>query len=382
MDQVDRTLYSAISLCGRSIYPEDDPHRKLATESFRRLDEDIEFDRALGSIFGLVVGDALGAPLEFSPVQYGTTELHGFEDINIWNESHYNHFRLEPGQWTDDSSMSFCLADSLILNNGLNCKHLRMMFLNWWQFGYANAFVSRSSVGLGGNINISFGDFIRNRGDHTTAGDKQTSGNGSIMRLAPIAIFYRNDNDALYMAEQQSLSTHQGIEAAECARLLAFLIIKGLKGDGTKEFLEDLSDFTSNVYSIQCLVNSLSEDICEHNQGLDIRDRNWNWKSSDYRFAPIRTKQNPGYIGSYAMDNISMALHCVWTTSSFEEAVLKSANMRGDADSVAAVVGQICGAIYGVSSIPTRWLNQVRKWDLNDDILLRGYKLFHRNQGT
>merc|ERR1719262_882571 len=91
--------------------------------------------------------------------------------------------------------------------------------------------------------------------------------------------------------------------------------------------------------------------------------RRWDWKNPEHRFCEARAQQQPGYIGSYAMDNVSMALHCVYSTSSFEEATLKAANLCGDADSVCAVVGQIAGALYGASGIPKEWLQRVRRWD-------------------
>lgn len=75
------------------------------------------------------------------------------------------------------------------------------------------------------------------------------------------------------------------------------------------------------------------------------------------------------------MDNLSMALHCVYSTASFKEAALKCANMRGDSDSVCSVVGQICGALYGVESIPASWLREVQRWDQHGDIALTAFKL-------
>jgi len=68
-------------------------------------------------------------------------------------------------------------------------------------------------------------------------------------------------------------------------------------------------------------------------------NRNWEWRREDYRYAPARAQSQPGYIGSYAMDGLAMALHCVYSTDSFEEAVLKCVNMAGDADTVGAITG-------------------------------------------
>ena len=105
--------------------------------------------------------------------------------------------------------------------------------------------------------------------------------------------------------------------------------------------------------------------------------RNWNWKSPEFRYSPEREQQDNTYIGSYAMDAISMALHCVWTTQSFTEALLKAANTCGDSDTVAAIAGQVAGAIYGASAIPMAWLSHVEKWD-SGSILFRAWLLYNR----
>ena len=85
---------------------------------------------------------------------------------------------------------------------------------------------------------------------------------------------------------------------------------------------------------------------------------------------------NPGYIGSYCMDAMAMALHVVYTTNSFEDAIIKVVNLRGDSDSVGAVVGQIAGAYYGFKKIPIEWIKVIEKWD-KQEIALRGYMLCH-----
>lgn len=87
---------------------------------------DPQTDRAIAVLVGNVIGDALGAPFEFSPVEYGTSEMkEGFEEADIWLRRGYNTFRLKPGQWTDDASMGLCLADSLIVQDGFEPRDLR-----------------------------------------------------------------------------------------------------------------------------------------------------------------------------------------------------------------------------------------------------------------
>jgi len=146
--------------------------------------------------------------------------------------------------------------------------------------------------------------------------------------------------------------------------------------------LDNLSDnFVSEVYSITCLAASQAEQPHSSNKKLDLKDRDWNWKNNNYKYSKTRSRKQPGYIGSYAMDALSMALHCVYTTDSFSEAVLKVVNMRGDSDSVGAVTAQIAGAIYGVTSIEKSWIDVVLRHEkFEGDMFLRAYKLFKKEK--
>jgi ADP-ribosyl-[dinitrogen reductase] hydrolase len=202
------------------------------------------------------------------------------------------------------------------------------------------------------------------------------------MRNAPVAIFYRHDSAlADVMSYRQSKTTHQGEEAAECCRLLTRCILNGIRGDGTARFLGKLDDgFHSTTLSVDCLARSEQESSYADHGVVRAEDRNWNWRSRDYRYSPTRAGEHPDYIGSYGMDALSMALHCVWSTWSFAAAVLQCANLRGDSDTTAAITGQIAGAIYGVRAIPAEWIETVLRWDPRSDILLRGRKLYLREQ--
>ena len=119
-----------------------------------KLGLDPKEKRAIGSMLGMAIGDAMGARYEFMPVRYDKQDLFDMGNKDVSN------FRLEPGQWTDDTSMGLCLADSLIMNKGKLDQHdLMHRFLCWWNGGYNNAFrfesSPRHSVGLGGN-NLKF----------------------------------------------------------------------------------------------------------------------------------------------------------------------------------------------------------------------------------
>ena len=356
--------------------------------------------RAMGIMCGLGCGDFVGAPFEFLPYKKeGYNEPN--KKVQVTKDGFINftrvcdRFQLKPGQWTDDTSMGLCLAATLLENKELDATQLMWAFSDWWRYGYNNAFAADpnrpkqgGSVGLGGNISDAFEEFgdkiTRNAQDSkekafaTEAGNEKTSGNGSLMRLGPVAIVADSEKAAMALARKQSKVTHQGEEAAGCCELMAFLLFHALHSKEYKPavlkhlLFEKLADFHSSILSVHKLAQS---EIIPTEDGEAIKE-DWNWKNPDFSFNAHRLKMQGGtYVGSYAMDGLAMALHCVYTTDSFEDAVLKAATRGGDADSVGAITGQIAGAIYGIQNIPSSWLEALHQWDRGGDIATRAYLL-------
>jgi ADP-ribosylglycohydrolase len=275
--------------------------------------------------------------------------------------------------------MGLCIADSLIKNNGqFNGHDMMHRFIAWWRLGYNNGFrynpFPRHSVGLGGNISLSFREYINYykqnnqipKTAETTAGDENTSGNGSIMRNAAIPICFHNDIElACKNARKQSLITHQGKEAKECCSLLTYIIVKIFQGENKDQIFNNLGKFETDVDSVRALANHECENGDEN--------RNWDWTVKQYKYSPKRVKNQGGYIGSYAMDNMAMSLNTIYQTTNFKDAMIRIVNIRGDADSVASVVGQIAGALYPLE-IPGEWIKTINQWD-HGEIALRGYML-------
>jgi ADP-ribosyl-[dinitrogen reductase] hydrolase len=338
----------------------------------------------------MAVGDAVGAPFEFL-AQRNDGKPPSLSDTGklLPGERSHNNFGLRPGQWTDDASMGLCLADSLLANRKgstfvLDPIDLLLRFEAWWHAGYNNAFRfdnskrrADGSVGLGGNIGASLSAFLRHGHAATRSGDNQTSGNGSIMRAAAVALaFHEDEAAAVAAARTQSYTTHQGTEAAECSALLIAAIVRAINSteeDATarkRAVLASLATFDAQCPSVASLARS---EVEESDGGSG--DRDWRWARDVHVPSPIRSSTQPGYFGSYCMDALNAALHCVHATDSFAAAVAKAVNMRGDADSVAAVTGQLAGAIYGANSIPQDWVAQVEQWD-GGSIATRAHCLF------
>eukprot|EP00357_Protocruzia_adherens_P036720 CAMPEP_0115033786 /NCGR_PEP_ID=MMETSP0216-20121206/40166_1 /TAXON_ID=223996 /ORGANISM="Protocruzia adherens, Strain Boccale" /LENGTH=235 /DNA_ID=CAMNT_0002412353 /DNA_START=867 /DNA_END=1574 /DNA_ORIENTATION=- len=228
----------------------------------------------------------------------------------------------------------------------------------------------------------------------TAAGTTITNGNGGLMRLAPIPIFYHDDlNTAVEVAALSSLTTHQGIEASECARVLSYIIVKAinyskvyLEGDSTfaQKFFDSL-DFEEikpqiQTPAVQALVESRQQDgefvPDEFNEVLE--DRNWDWKTEAVVFSPTRIEQNSGYFGSYSLDAMKVALYSVYHSESLEDALLTVINLRGDADTTGAIAGQLAGALYGLQYMPKQCIYEMFKWDNRGEIALRAMKLFRK----
>ena len=369
-------------------YPQKD--KKEALKGLKDVN-DLE-KRAIGSMLGMAIGDAMGARFEFEHYLYEDEyeKLKNQYDIpylNNMGKGPGGHFNLLPGQWTDDTSMGLCLADSLIVKEGkLDGYDLMNRFLAWWKGGYNNAFrfntTPRHSVGLGGNISLSFHKYMEKQVEETEAGDENTSGNGSIMRNTAIPICFNDKKkikEACENAKKQSRTTHKGIQAKECCNILTYIVVKLLNGEKLKNVLNNLKveeildiENNSDYYEHPTVYASVISLIKSSPDGYG---EDWNWRKNDiYRYNKDRANKQPGYIGSYAMDNLAMSLNIVYRTNNFKDAIIKAVNLRGDSDSVASVVGQIAGAAYPLEDIPSDWIAAINQWD-DGEIALRGYML-------
>merc|ERR1719171_1532027 len=171
-----------------------------------------------------------------------------FDSATEWFYGESNTFGLQLGQWTDDSSMGLCMADSIIALGRFDGSDMRIRFWNWWNNGYCNAFGKdggrTSSVGLGGNIAKSIDCNECRVGEIPTPtynAKTEDAGNGSLMRFAPIALFGCGTPMLGEMARKSSYTTHPGIIAAEACAFHAYIIEQALReplGTNTKAFLD------------------------------------------------------------------------------------------------------------------------------------------------
>jgi ADP-ribosyl-[dinitrogen reductase] hydrolase len=277
-------------------------------------------DRARGALIGLAVGDALGTTIEFkrrdsySPI------------IDMVGGGPFN---LAPGEWTDDTSMALCLADSLIAQEGaLDAHDLARRFVRWWRKGENS--VTGRCFDIGTTTRAGLAGFAATgtpRGDSAP----HRAGNGGIMRLAPVALVARgNAAKAAELARAQSEVTHASVECLDAAGLLARVLVGGIVGEGHAAL-----DTGARIQWAAPKVAAIAKG-------------EWRDKPRDF----IRSS-------GYVIDTLEAAFWAVGSSLSFEEAVLKAVNLGDDADTVGAVAGQIAGAIWGYSAIPAHWRERI-----------------------
>lgn len=279
-------------------------------------------NRCRGALLGLACGDALGTTVEFKP--RGTFEP--LTDIVGGGP-----FGLEAGQWTDDTSMALCLAQSLIANQGLNLEDQLERYLGWWKHGDNS--VTGTCFDIGTATSISLACFESTGETHAGSPDPSTAGNGSIMRLAPVPLFFAQQNTQILLdnCELSSVTTHRATEALHACRLFGLLIRNALTAKTKEDIFATSGLFQDSPTSIQ-----------------QIADRTYLQKS------------RPDIRGTgYVIDSLEAALWAFETTASFEEGALKAVNLGDDADTTGAVFGQIAGAFYGEEGIPKHWLKKI-----------------------
>jgi ADP-ribosyl-[dinitrogen reductase] hydrolase len=294
-------------------------------------------DRFRGALLGLAAGDAVGTVVEFKPRGSfaPVTDMVGGGPFN-----------LKPGQFTDDTSMALCLGQSLLDRQGFDPVDQLAKYVRWWREGYLSS--TGRCFDIGNATRVALSRFEDTGEPFCGSTNPNAAGNGSIMRLAPVPLFYFNDPaQALEKCGLSSKTTHGALTAVDACRYFGALIVGALAGE-PKETL--LSDHYSPVpaYWEQ---HPLCHEIDQIAGGSFLR------KSE-------REIRGTGYV----VHTLEAALWAFANSNSFSEGCLKVVNLGDDADSTAAVYGQLAGAFYGAEGIPEKWRNKLAKRDIIEQI--------------
>lgn len=283
------------------------------------MSPDLE-SRYRGALLGLACGDAVGTTVEFCPRGSFTpvTDMVGG-----------GPFHLQPGQWTDDTSMALCLAESLLTQGGFDPRDQMTRYLNWWQWGYLSSTGHCFDIGM--TVRSALAKFQVSGDPFSGPTEPNMAGNGSLMRLAPAVLMAHPDRETvLQYAGESSRTTHGAAEAVESCRAFGLLLHAALSGTQKERLL-------SSVH-----YESPAPKVSEILQGT------------------FALKTEAGIKGSgYCIESLEAALWCFMQTNTFEEAILRAVNLGDDADTTGAIVGQLAGAYYGAEGIPEKWLSKI-----------------------
>lgn len=282
--------------------------------------------RYRGALLGLATGDALGTTLEFRP--RGT-----FTPIDDMIGG--GPFHLSPGEWTDDTSMALCLAESLIECGGFDAIDQLDRYVRWWRDGHLSA--NGRCFDIGNAVRAALARFERTREPWCGSDDPQTAGNGSLMRLAPVVLAHAHDPAlAVRRAAESSRTTHAAREAVDACRWFAILLRRALDLHASKAGV--LATSLSNAERSALGDEPLAPAVAEVAAGSFI------------------VKRPPEIAGAgYVVRALEAALWAFHHGESFRDGALLAVNLGDDADTTGAIYGQLAGAFHGERGIPAEW---------------------------
>jgi len=298
--------------------------------------------RIKSALFGLAVGDALGVPVEFITRDYlcdnPVTDMIGFGTHD-----------MPSGTFSDDSSLSLCLAEAL--NHGFNINNIAQNFIKWKTDNYWTA---RGVVfDIGNSTQIAIDRLINGIPPDLAGGtDGNSNGNGSLMRILPL-IFHlvdKNRDIRFELTKQVSSITHRHIRSVIACHYYLEFALQIISGEDKfeiyknlqKEITDDIIHYTDKHSEIENFERLLKENI--------------------YELEEDKIKSS-----GYVIHTLEASIWCLMTTDNYRDAVLKAVNLGDDTDTTAAVTGGLAGLLYGLDDIPSRWIDQLaRRSDIDD----------------
>jgi ADP-ribosylglycohydrolase len=283
-----------------------------------------EIDRYHGALLGLAVGDALGTAVEFR--RPGT-----FEPVT--GIAGGGPFGLKPGQWTDDTSMALCLADSLVERRGFDPVDQMSRYVRWWQHGFMSS--NGECFDIGNTVRSALHHFMDTGEPYSGSTRSDTAGNGSLMRLAPVPLFFaKHPVEAIKRSGESSCTTHGAATAVDACRYYGGLIVGAVQGEPKEALLSSRYSPVEGYWQEHPLAPEIDEIAA----------------------GSFKRRQPPEIAGTgYVVRSLEAALWAFHGSTSFSDGCLQAVNLGDDADTTGAIYGQLAGAYYGYQSIPGRW---------------------------
>src|SRR4051794_15650965 len=344
-------------------------------------------DRVRGSLLGLAVGDALGAPLEGLSAQqiraHYAQVIDYVDGARAWKRKPYR-WRM-PGLYSDDTQQALALCDVLLEHGRVDPDRLAELYL-----GLATP--KGTYVGAHRGVGRSFRQVLADleRGVSPRETGQKSAGIGAAMRIAPVALYFNSEPGAMFTAVMAaSLMTHRDIRSLAGALAVSHAVRRlsagaqrdpsflfRLAADVAREEERIAAECTGNVTSLQQHGRSLSRAIAHVESLLESpRERALAAlveEANRHGADPVCKRATMGFPPAC----IPTCLYLLLTTDGFEEAITEVINLGGDADSAGAILGALAGAHYGVDAIPHRWLDGLQNRDAID---VRARALFRRS---
>lgn len=292
------------------------------------------------ALFGVAVGDALGVPVEFKD----RDELTRFPVLGM---KEYGSHGQPAGTWSDDSSLTFCLAESLC--EGYNINQVAQFFVNWRNAQMWTPHGRVFDIGMATNYAIHR---ITQGIDPTLCGgfNIEDNGNGSLMRILPLVFYLKNKNiEEIYqITKEVSSITHahfRSVFACFIYLVYALEIMKGLnKQDAYSNMQQIIADFLKE------------KDLNKNELSLFDRILKQNINS---------VEEDNIHSSGYVLHSLEASLWCLLTSNNYKETVLKAVNLGSDTDTTGAIAGGLAGIYYGYDTIPNEWIEVLaRKNDI------------------
>ena len=309
-----------------------DPHKPRPTVVLNGGDGRLVYQEEslfLRCMLGLAIGDAMGAAVEFQPP--GT-----FPPVEGLRGG--GPHRLKPGQWTDDTSMALCLAESLIAKGGFDAQDQMTRYVRWYREGHYSS--TGRCFDIGNTTQSALIAFERTGNPFSGPTDPRAAGNGSLMRLVPVPLFFwRNPEKAIEMAGESSRTTHGARVAVDACRYFAALLLGAWFRIPKEELLSARYSPVPGYWETHPLCEEIDAIACG------------SFKRKSAADLPA---------GGYVLETLEGALWAFHTTDSFRDGCLKAVNLGNDADTTGAVYGQLAGAFYwGDPEVPDEWIRQL-----------------------
>lgn len=302
------------------------------------------------AILGVVVGDALGCPVQFESraevARHPVTGMRG-----------YGTFNLPAGSWTDDSSLTLALLESIRRNDGVNECDIMDNFVKWLDDGAFTPYGYAYDIGRGTMNAIR--EYKRTRDPHRAGGDSETNnGNGSLMRIMPAVLYAIEkglaDGEAVAVVHRVGSLTHAHIRANIACGLYYFMAKAILTAQGSLP--DRVRQGMNQGFAFYERFLADRGELASYDRLRDL---------SAFAALPPDDIRGTGYV----VEALEAAVWALVTTDTFEDALLKAVNLGDDTDTVAAIAGGLAGLAYGWEAIPADWLSAIQKREWIENLI-------------